>query len=221
MTGVMSGVMARSRMRWLLVLALAACSACGRSPAPEAQPPASPPAPAAGGLAGLPAADLKSLCPPDGDSYLKARVRGALDLDLEWKAGQINCDGGMRPSGGGLRAALAGPASTAGKPRSLRFIFGINLKDAASGPAVALPTNLTVILEGEGSLFATRGEDRCASEILSRQPLKGGATGMQRLQVRGYCTGPADDTSGKQQLLVSTFEFTTVVRVEVLQSEGT
>jgi len=201
--------MALLRMQ-ALALMLAALGGCGRSPAPL--PPAAPPAPAAGELAALPAANLKSLCPADGDSHFSARVRGAMDLDLEWKAGQINCDGGMRPSGSGLRAALAGPAATGGKTRSLRFIFGINLKDAATGPAVALPTNLTVIVEGEGLLFATRGEDRCASRILSRQALH--EAGLQRLQVRGYCTGPADAASGNQQLLVSTFEFTTVVHGE-------
>ena len=98
-------------------------------------------------------------------------------------------------------------------PRQLRFIFGIDFTDTAAGAAQALPTNLTVILEGEQTLFATLGVDKCAFEIIERRPLLSAGAGLERLLVRGYCTEPAADAIRHPRLLVSTFEFASVIRV--------
>ena len=80
-----------------------------------------------------------------------------------------------------------------------------------------MPTNLTVILEGQQQLFATRGDDKCAVEQFEVTPLlAAGANGShgagrQRVHARGYCTGPASDLQGTQRVLVSTFEFTSQI----------
>ena len=189
-----------TRRRWPLLLLLAACCACSR---------AAPPAAAAATAQ----TSTTSLCGA-GDGFLRARLRGALDMDLDWQGGTLVCEGSARPDGSGLRATFAGPApgGEAGATRSLRFIFGIALADSAPGAAEALPTNLTVILEGEQTLFSTQGDDKCAVEIVSRRPLVS-AQGLERLQVRGYCTEPASDAAGARRLLVSTFEFAGVVRI--------
>jgi hypothetical protein len=92
----------------------------------------------------------------------------------------------------------------------LRFIFGIDYADAAAGAAQALPTNITVILEGGKQMFATRGDDRCAVETLERAPLQA-STHLDRVHVRGYCIGPANELAGDSRLLIPTFEFTGVV----------
>lgn len=167
----------------------------------------------------LPAAAPVSLCAEADGAFLAAKLRGALDADINWRGASLQCEGGMRPDGSGLRAAFAGemPSTEGGapegaEPRRLRFIFGIGLTDEAPGKAQALPTNLTVILEGEQTLFTTRGDDRCSAEITSRAPAPGAGKGRDRIAVRGYCIVPAEDATGENRLLVPTFEFTGFIR---------
>src|SRR5688572_14804807 len=104
------------------------------------------------------AADSKTPrgCLPAGNGYLRAKIRGAMNLDVNWKDAELECDGGARPDGNGIRLSFAGPLQADG--RRLRMVFGVT--NAAEGDAgTALPTNLTVIFEGEKRLFATRGDD--------------------------------------------------------------
>jgi hypothetical protein len=148
-------------------------------------------------------------CIAGGGGFLQAQLRGAIDADLDWRNELMLCEGGARPDGHGLRVTLAGPLPTADKPaRQLRFIFGIDYKDQAAGGAQALPTNVTIILEGEGRMFATRGDDRCAVEKLERVPLLAEGGKFERVHVRGYCTEPAAELAGDARLLLPTFEFT-------------
>jgi len=145
------------------------------------------------------------------DGFLQARLRGALDADLDWHGAGMRCEGGPRPGGKGLRVTLAGPIPGSGEPaRQLRFIFGIGTQDVAAGAAQALPTNVTIILEGSGRMFATRGDGHCAVEKLERTPLPDDASRL-RVQVRGYCLDPAGAMSGDERLHVPTFEFSGVV----------
>ena len=182
---------------------------------------------AVGALAKEAAPAATNGCLASGDSSLQARVRGAIDADINWSNAQMTCEGGMRPNNKGLRVSIAGPvvldksaANAAGKPVQLRFVFGITLRDIAAGVAQALPTNLTVIVEGQQQLFATLGDDKCAVEQLEVTPLftavadrgTGGGSGRQRIHARGYCIGPATDLQGLQRVLVSTFEFTSQVK---------
>lgn len=174
-------------MRRFLLLSLLAIAAC-------MQKPVTVPAAATGA------------CLADGQGRLEAQLRGALEADLDWHDAQMQCDGDLRPDGGGLRITLVGPLDAA---RQLRFIFGIDLADAADGPAQALPTNLTVLVEGEATLFATRGADKCAVEDLARSVI---GPGLERVSGRGYCLGPASDLNGERRVLVPTFSFTTLAR---------
>jgi hypothetical protein len=52
-------------------------------------------------------------CLHSGNGYLRARIRGALDLDIDWGNAEIECDGGPRPdgSGVGVRGFCIAPAS--------------------------------------------------------------------------------------------------------------
>jgi len=189
------------------MLLLAAISAgCGRdAPTPAASSGAS-------GL--LPAANTRSLCVENHDAFLVARLRGAIDADIDWRGKDLTCEGGMRPDGRGVRAAFAGelPSASDGPPHRLRFIFGVGLEDTAPGDAQVLPVNLTLILEGEKTLYSTRGDDRCAAEITDRRPLSETDRSLDRVSVRGYCLAPAEDASGELRLLVPTFEFTGIIR---------
>lgn len=177
--------------------ALVLSGAC--APACTAADTAPPPAAVAAGAAA-------TGCLASGDGYLRARVRGSLDLDINWRNDEMECTGGPRPDDSGLRVSIAGPAQSDG--RRLRFVFGIaGLPEGAT--AGQRPTNLTVIFEGERRLFATQGDDKCTVDKLTQQrtgPL-GGPTRSWRIEAHGFCIGPAATLSGDARLLVTRFDF--------------
>lgn len=161
-------------------------------------------------------------CLASGEGRFEASIRGDLQADIAWSDAQMECDGGLRPDGQGLRVTVAGPlaaqeaagvrgGAAAQGTRRLRFIIGVDLRDAASGPAQVLPTNLTLIVEDENQLFATLGDDKCAVEDLRRERL---ASGLEKVSGRGYCLGQAADLSGERHVLVDTFSFTSLVRID-------
>ena len=155
-------------------------------------------------------------CLAAGGGYLRAQLRGAVTADLDWSSTDMQCDGSPRPDGHGIRLTFAGRLRDGTRTeRQLRFIFGIDERDTASGAALAMPTNLTVILEGEKQLFATRGDQHCAVESLERSPVAESNNRRNRVHARGYCLGPATSIAGDARLLVPTFEFTGVADTEL------
>src|SRR5256885_11648386 len=129
-------------------------------------------------------------CLPGGNGYLRARIRGALNLDIDWHDPEIECEGGPRPDGSGLRVSFAGPRHADG--RRLRLVFGVgSVQEGRTGRA--LPTNLTVIFEGEERVFATRGEDHCTVDELRQERLGalGGAPRPLGLGAPGLLPSPA------------------------------
>jgi hypothetical protein len=142
-------------------------------------------------------------CLGDGTGYVRARIRGALNMDLSWKDAQLACAGDARPDGSGLRVSFAGPGPGG---KVLRMVFGITAaREGAS--ARELPTNLTVLLDG-GGIFATLGDDKCTMDQLSQRQLPG-APGLRawRIEARGFCVTPANAINGKGRILVSRFDF--------------
>jgi len=162
---------------------------------PAATPPppnAPPPAPAPG-------------CLPSGNGYLKARIRGALNLDIDWHNAELECDGGPRPDGSGMRMSFLGPKRPDG--RRLRLVFGVGAaREGRVGHT--LPTNLTVIVEGAQRLYATRGEDHCTVDTLNQQRLRAAGTPRRyRVVARGFCVAPATTLNDAERILVSSFDF--------------
>ena len=145
-------------------------------------------------------------CLQSGNGYLRARIRGSLNLDIDWHNGEIECDGGARPDGSGIRVSFAGPRQSDG--RRLRMVFGVGeAKEGSAGRE--LPTNLTVIFEGEDRLFTTRGDSRCTVDELQQERLGalGGPRRTYRIVARGFCVDPASTLSGDGRILVSRFDF--------------
>jgi hypothetical protein len=152
-------------------------------------------------------------CTHDGRGQLRARLRGTLDLDIAWRHDEMQCDGGPRPDGKGLRVTIAGPLQSDG--RRLRFVFGID--DVPEGRSVeSRPTNITVIFEGEQRIFGTRGAARCTTDRLdmARVGALGGARRNWQITARGFCTAPALALTGPERLLISRFDFITEVSFE-------
>ena len=171
--------------------------------APATAPGAHPASPAALVATGTAAAHG---CLPTGDGYLRARIRGALNLDIDWRNAEIECDGGPRPDGSGVRVSFAGPAHSDG--RRLRLVFGVGSVHEGVG-GHDLPTNLTVIFEGEQRLFATRGEDHCTVDDLRQERVGalGGPKRAWRVIGRGFCISPASTLSSDARILVDRFDF--------------
>ena len=160
----------------------------GTTPPP---PNAPPPAPAG--------------CLPSGNGYLKARIRGALNLDIDWRNAEVECDGGPRPDGSGIRMSFRGPARADG--RRLRMVFGVSAAREGRG-GHTLPTNLTVIVEGGQRLYTTRGADHCTVDSLSQQRLRApGAPRNYRVVARGFCVAPAATLNNAEHILVTSFDF--------------
>lgn len=145
-------------------------------------------------------------CLPSGNGYLRARIRGAVNLDVDWHNGEIECAGGPRADGSGLRVSFAGPQHADG--RRLRLVFGLGTaREGRAGRE--LPTNLTVILEGEQRLFTTRGENNCTVDELRQERVgaPGAARRAWRVVARGFCFAPASTLNRDAHILVSRFDF--------------
>jgi hypothetical protein len=170
------------------------------APAPASAPPGTAPTSGTTKPAGAPG------CLPTGNGYLRARIRGALNLDIDWHNAEIECAGGPRPDGSGLRVSFAGPQHADG--RRLRMVFGVGTAQEGR-PGHDLPTNLTVIFEGEERLFSTRGEDHCTVDDLRMERLGalGGAKRTWRIIARGFCIAPASTLNSDARILVSRFDF--------------
>jgi hypothetical protein len=174
--------------------------------APGAALPAPPSAAAPGIVLPNPAPAAAPGCLPTGNGYLRARIRGALNLDIDWHNAQVECDGGPRPDGSGIRLSFAGPKRADG--RRLRMVFGVDAaREGRTGRA--LPTNLTVIVEGAQRLYSTAGEDHCTVDSLVQQrlPDPGRKPRFYRVVARGFCVAPASTLNHAERILVSSFDF--------------
>lgn len=146
---------------------------------------------------------LTGVCLGDGTGYMRARIRGALNMDVDWKDAQLTCAGEARPDGRGLRMSFAGPGPDG---KVMRLVFG--MQAAREGrPGRELPTNLTVLLDG-GRIFATRGDDKCTIDALAQRQLpQNGGLRAWRIEARGFCVQPANAVTGKGRILISRFDF--------------
>jgi hypothetical protein len=145
-------------------------------------------------------------CLAAGNGYLRAKIRGSMKLDIDLHDSELDCDGGVRPDGSGIRVSFAGPVRSDG--RRIRVVFGIaGATEGSAGHALA--TNVTVIFEGEQRLFATRGGDRCTADELSQERVGalGGPVRSYRIVARGFCIAPVNALSGSEKILISSFDF--------------
>ena len=147
----------------------------------------------------------KKSCLPSGDGFLRARLSGSIQAELDWQDADTDCSGDVRPdSGVRMRFSHAfGPA-----PQRLVLVFGIpGLREGV--PAKALPVNVTVIREGAGEFYGTRGDDKCTIDQLTQQPIadKSATARRYRIIVRGFCTQPARSLAGNGSIFISRFDF--------------
>jgi hypothetical protein len=181
------------RCLWPSALLLAA--ACAAQPKTSTEPPSPQP------------------CLPSGDGYLRARVSGAMNIELDWDNQGTECTGAVRPTDGGIRLRFSHPERDGTK---LVFVFGIaNLREGQS--AKTLPVNVTLIREGAAEFYSTQGDDKCMLDEVKQSALVGipHRARSYRVVARGFCTEPARAVRGEGAILVSRFDFAGRVDFEV------
>jgi len=158
-----------------------------------------PAGPAAG------AAGPDRACLPDGSGFVSARLRGALEADLEWKQPELECSGMLRPDGKGLRLRFAGPLESGGR---LAIVFAPPVL-AEGEDARAVPVNVTILDEAGGRIFGTLGEDRCLLDQVSQQRLESDdeESRLWAVEARGFCTGPARALDDSGSVVLTRFDF--------------
>lgn len=136
---------------------------------------------------------------------MRARLTGVIKTELTWGNDGIECTGAVRPDGG-IRIRFAGQV---GKDQQrLVMVFGIaGLREGQS--AKTLGVNLTVIREGTGQFYSTRGDDKCMLDSVKQEPLVGipYRSRSYRIIARGFCTEPARAIKGEGVILLSRFDF--------------
>lgn len=159
-----------------------------------------------------PGAEAPGTAPPANtcelaNAYFTARLRGAIEREVRWRAADMSCEGMNRPDGKGLRVAFEGRAGG----ERLTFVLGMpRLAEGATGDDV--PVNLTVIREG-GAVYGTRGEGRCTLDHVRQEALDVPPTTAKprrwRIEARGFCLEPARTIAdgGRDAILVGTFDF--------------
>lgn len=159
-------------------------------------------------LGGGSAADTAATAPaclPDGSGYLTARLRGAIEADLDWRGGELDCTGMPRPDGQGVRLRFAGRLADG---RLLAIVFAPPLL-AEGEDARAVPVNVTILDESGSRIFGTRGENRCLLDEVFQERIETGETGSRlwAVEARGFCTEPARALDDSGAVLLTRFDF--------------
>ncbi len=159
-----------------------------------------------GMLAGAePVAAAPPACLHDGSGFLTARLRGDVEVELEWREPGLACTGMPRPDGLGMRLRFSGKLPD-GSDLAIVFAPPV-LQEGASARAV--PVNVTVLHEASGMIYGTRGEQRCMLDEVTQQRLPDAAANQRTWQVeaRGFCTEPARALDDSGVILMTRFDF--------------
>lgn len=162
-------------------------------------------APVADSTPGAPGKTPGFNCLISGDGYLRAKLAGAVEANLDWPNSGTRCEGESRDKPPGVRLSFQ---RAAGARPNLLLVFGLTGVTPGQS-AREVKANLTVIVQGTSRIYGTLGDSRCTVDSLSQRPLN--AAGAYRIEARGFCTQPAHAVRGKGDVLVSTFEFAGLV----------
>jgi hypothetical protein len=177
------------RTAWLggIVALAAACKVCAQTPS------------------ATPDTYTSARCLPDGSGYFRARLSGILETELDWGSAELTCTGAVRPTDQGIRMRFVGHTP---QGEQLAFVIGIaRLREGKS--AKALPVNVTLIREGLGQFYGTRGDDKCMLDQVTQHPLVGipRRSRLYRVVARGFCIEPARAVAGPGSILISRFDY--------------
>ena len=171
--------------------------------------------PDAGSLQEIPG-EQGALCAPASEGFLHMRLQGAVDADLKWEEGMAQCLGGPRPGGDGIRLLFKGEIESG---ESLLIVIGAGPLFAGQS-ARHVGANMTVVLEGSGQFYSTRGDEKCAFDEIEQESVPPHAH-RYRVRGRGYCTQPARAVGGDSAVFVSRFDLLALVDFPPAEPETT
>jgi hypothetical protein len=155
-----------------------------------------------------PGSPAEVFCAPAPEGFLRARLQGSIDAEIDWSAPAVaQCLGGPRPGGDGVRLVFKGAVDDA----PLLIVIGVaNLLPGTSARNVA--ANVTLVREGAGAFYSTQGDDKCALDEVRQEPVAG-HDGRYRVSARGYCTQPARALGANDagSVLVTRFDVSALV----------
>lgn len=144
------------------------------------------------------------LCGDDG--LLVTELFGALQVELDWHAEVLECEGMPRPEGRGARLRFAGPAMQGGAAHSLSFILA--MPDIKRGESKnELPTNVTMIEEGTGRFFATADTNSCWTDVERHEKDDNSDAANYRISGVLYCVAPLAELNGKASVTLTELRF--------------
>ena len=151
------------------------------------------------------ASDPVRSCLSDGSGFLTARLRGAIEADLDWRGADLDCTGMSRPDGQGLRLRFAGRLPGGSE---LAIVFAPPVL-AEGEDARAVPVNVTILDESASRIFGTRGEDRCLLDEVRQEQVETGEddSRLWAVEARGFCTEPARALDDSGAVLLTRFDF--------------
>jgi len=156
-------------------------------------------------------------CLSTQDGYLRARLTGSIQAELDWRNSQLSCAGSVRP-GGGLRLRFSQLPQTNKHP--LALLFGISgIVEGANGKV--LSANVTIMREGKAEFYSTQA-DKCTIDDLKQTLLPGSPTRKRsyRVEARGFCNQPSRALSGDGFVLVTRFDFAGRIDVDAPDDNG-
>lgn len=161
--------------------------------------------------------DAPGGCLPTGDGFFRARLDGALEMQLDWADAQLECEGMPRPDRNGIRLSFRREREGGGP---LLIVLGIaGLSESTSGRA--LPANVTIIEESTNRVFGTLGDEKCTVDELRQELLSPWRPEKRVYRVigRGFCIEPALAVGGERTVLMSTFDFAGQVMYETIGAQ--
>lgn len=168
-----------------LIVALAGCKPTDKTP-PAAAVVEPPPA---------------RLCGDTGE--LRARLYGAISVELDWNSDELECSGMPRPEGNGARLRFAGQLPDV--DRRIALIVAIpDLQRGVAGAEYA--TRVTVIEEGGGRFFSTANLNNCLTDITALEALDESG---DRFRIGGalYCVSPLAEVNGASSVSIDSLQF--------------
>ena len=189
--------------------ALLAClilAACGSEAPEESAPAPDEAAPETAPEASfLPAAAEGALDCGDA-GQLSVDLFGAVSGEVRWSSDVLRCEGMPRPDGAGARLRFAGPFGADEQP--IAFIVAVpSLEQGEAG--AELPSNVTLIAEGQGRFFSTPDLEDCWTDVASQTPLE--AEGQFRIEGQVYCISPLPEVNGAGSVTIDEFSFSGLV----------
>jgi hypothetical protein len=140
---------------------------------------------------------------------LTAEVFGAIETSIDWREGDLECEGMPRPHGRGARLRFAGTGTSNGETIDLAFIIALpDLEKGRGGRE--LPAGVTLIEENSGKFFSTPEPSTCWADIEHQAPLGDQhAIADAEYRIKGllYCVSPLAEVNGNRSVAFTDLSF--------------